>query len=271
MLLYLVFAATLSLSLSSPFKIVGYWENWGPKPSANALQNYTHIIYSFLETESSSCKLSTPEPSIVKFFHDAGVSVLGSVGGASMNNYWKDCNVNSMVTDLVNIVKTYDLDGIDIDYEVDPPNAQFVVGLNNGLRRDLPAGKLITHVPENNLMDNGASYWKILQQCQGVDFISIQYYNDNPNPLTNPAGAVAHYKAVVSDIFQGNASKVVFGLCISDCKGYNMDASHAAAITKTLVEAYPTSFGGIMNWAENEGDINGEWSAAVHRNFPKGY
>jgi len=268
MLLSLILATTLSLALSSPFKIVGYWEDWGPKPSAKVLQNYTHIIYSFLETSDTSCKLSTPEASMVNFFHSAGVSVLGSVGGASMNDYWKYCNVNNIVTDLVNIVKTYNLDGIDIDYEVDPPNAQFVIGLNNGLREKLPPGKLITHVPENNLMDNGASYWKILQQCQGVDFISIQYYNDNPNPLTNPTSAINHYKAVVNDIYQGNASKVVFGLCITDCKGWNMDASHAAAITKSLVGEFPTSFGGIMNWAENEGDINGEWSAAVKRNFP---
>jgi len=269
MLLYLVLATTLSLAFSSPFKMVGYWEDWGAKPSANALRNYTHVLYAFLETGDTSCKISTPEASMVKFLHSAGVSVLGSVGGASMNKYWHSCNVNTLVSDLVNIVKTYDLDGIDIDYEVDPPDAQFVIGLSNGLRQALPSGKLITHVPENNLMDNGASYWKILQQCQGVDFISIQYYNDNPNPLTNPSAAIDHYKAVVSNIYQGNASKVVFGLCISDCKGWNMDASHAASITKSLVNAFPTNFGGIMDWAENDGDINGEWSAAVHRNFPQ--
>jgi len=269
MLLYLVLATTLSFAFSSPFRMVGYWEDWGPKPSAHALQNYTHMIYAFLETEDTSCKLNTPEPSVVQMFHNAGLSVLGSIGGWSMNDYWKNCNVNTVVSDLVNMVKTYNLDGIDIDYEIDPPNAQFVVGLSNGLRNAMPPGKLLTHVPMNNLVDSGASYWKILQQCQGVDFISVQYYNDNPNPLTNPSAAIEHYKTIVNDLYQGNATKVVFGMCLKDCSGWNMDASHAASITKSLVAEFPTNFGGIMNWAENDGDIDGKWTAAVHQYFPK--
>jgi len=186
-----------------------------------------------------------------------------------MNDYWHYCNLDTLVTDLVDIANKYNLDGIDIDYEIDPPNEQFVIGLSNGLRKNLPSGKLVTHVPMNNLVDSGSSYWKILQQCEGVDFISVQYYNDNPNPLTNPTSAVNHYKTIVSDLYKGDASKVVFGLCITDCNGYNMDASHASSITKSLVSAFPSNFGGVMNWAENEGDIDGRWSAAVKANYPR--
>jgi len=267
---FLLVLATVSLvSASTPFKMVGYWVDWGSTPTARALQNYTHINYAFLETESSSCNINNPDRSKIQMFHNAGLKVLGSVGGESMNNYWKSCDMNSLVKKLVDIVNNYDLDGIDIDYEVDPPNAQYVIGLSNGLRSSLPAGKLITHVPENNLMDKGASYWNILQKCNGVDFISIQYYNDNPDPVTNPSGAIAHYKAVVNEIYQGDATKVVFGLCISDCSRWNMKASAAAAITKSLVAEFPNNFGGIMNWAENEGDIDGSWSAAVKAAFPR--
>jgi len=262
--------AALSLSsASTPFKLVGYWEDWGPTPNAHALQNYTHINYAFLEASDSSCTLSPPDRSKIQLFHNAGLKVLGSVGGESMNSHWKSCEMNSLIKKLVDMVNQYDLDGIDIDYEIDPPNAQYVIGLSNGLRNSLPAGKLLTHVPENNLMDKGASYWNILQQCNGVDFISVQYYNDNPNPVTDPSGAIAHYKAIVSDIYKGDATKVVFGMCISECSRWNMNVASAATITKSLVAAFPTSFGGVMNWAENQGDIDGRWSAAVHQNFPK--
>jgi len=251
---------------SEPFKLVGYWENWGPTPKAEAIKNYTHIIYSFLETESSNCNLSPPDSKTVQFFHDNGKKVLGSVGGWSMNDYWKYCPVNTLITTLVRIVQQSNLDGIDIDYEIDPPDSNYVISLSNGLRNQLP-GKLITHVPMNNLVDSGASYWKILSQCNGVDFISVQYYNDDPNPVSDPSGAINHYKTIVNGLYNGDATKVVFGLCISDCSNYNMNGQNAGSITQKLVEAFPNTFGGIMDWAENQGDINGDWSAYVHQYF----
>jgi len=267
-MLYLLLAL-ISIGLvssSTPFKLVGYWENWGPTPKAEAIKNYTHIMYAFLETDSNNCNISPPSSSVVKFFKDNGKKVLGSVGGWSMNDFWKYCPVNTLVSTLVKMVNQYDLDGIDIDYEIDPPDANYVISLSNGLRSQLP-GKLITHVPMNNLVDNGASYWKILSQCNGVDFISVQYYNDNPDPVTNPTSAINHYKTLVNGLYNGDATKVVFGLCISDCNSFNMNAQGAASITKELVQAFPTTFGGIMNWAENQGDINGDWSAALHQYF----
>jgi len=270
MLFQLVFFFLCSslVSSSDPFKLVGYWEDWGSRPRTEALQNYTHIIYSFIETESSSCNLSPPDLDTVRFFQSAGKKVLGSVGGWSMNDYWRYCDVNYLIKTLIDMVHKYNLDGIDIDYEIDPPNSQFVINLSNGLRSELP-GKLITHVPMNNLVDSGASYWNILKQCNGIDFISVQYYNDNPNPVTNPDACVEHYKTIVNGLFSGDASKVVFGLCISDCSSWNMNAHAAEDITKKLISAFPKNFGGIMDWAENQGDINGEWSAYLHQNFPK--
>jgi len=231
-------------------------------PKSSALENYTHIALAFYESENTNCKLSTFSASTVSSFHSAGVKVLGSVGGWSMNNYWKDCTVDQLVTQLVDAVNSVGLDGIDIDYEVDPPNQQFVVNLTNQLRASLPSGKLLTHVPENNQMDQGAAYWNIMLQIKDkVDFIMVQYYNDNPNPVTDPNGAISHYENIVSGIFNGDATKVVFGFCITECSGWNMNGSGASNIAKQLLAKYPTSFGGIMDWAENSGDITGSWSA----------
>jgi len=258
----LIFLVGLLCTATADYKrIVGYWEDWGALPTTQAVENYTHMVLSFIETESSNCKLSSFDASTVKHFQSAGLKVLGSLGGASMNKYWANCTVDNLVSQVVTIVNNIGLDGVDIDYEVDPPNQAFVVNLTKQLRAKLP-DCLLTHVPENNLMDQGAAYWNIMLQIADlVDFISIQYYNDNPNPLTDPSGAETHYGKVVSNIFNGDASKVVFGVCITECSGWNMNAQNTANIAKSLLAKYPTNFGGIQNWAENSEDSNCAWSA----------
>jgi chitinase len=261
----------ICLSVSADYKrIVGYWEDWGATPTTAALANYTHMALSFIESSNTNCKVSTFDASTVNHFKSAGLKVLGSVGGASMNNYWKYCTTDNLVPQLVSIVQSAGLDGIDIDYEVDPPNQAFVVNLTQQLKAKLPAGKLITHVPENNLMDQNAAYWNITKQIASiVDFISIQYYNDNPNPVSNASGAETHYENVVTQLFNGDASKVVFGVCITECSSWNMNAQNTANIAKSLLAKYPSSFGGIQNWAENSGDISGSWSAPTAAVFGK--
>jgi len=242
-------------------RIVGYWEDWGPMPTAAAIANYSHIALSFIESEKHDCSVSSFDQTTVNFFKNAGKKVLGSVGGWSMNKGWPYCTVDILVPQIVKIVNDLGLDGIDIDYEMDPPDQDFVVNLTKTLRSQLP-GKLLTHVPENNQMDQGAAYWNItLKIKDDVDFIMIQYYNDAPNPVTDPASAETHYSNIVKGIFGGDASKVLFGFCITECTKWNMDGAGAASIAKTLLAQYPTSFGGIQNWAENAGDITGSWSA----------
>jgi chitinase len=245
-------------------RMVGYIENWEANPSKSVLSHYTHINIAFIESSNTNCGLSAPSKSTIDLIHSAGAKAIGSVGGASMNKFWKYCSVDKMTSELVAMVNKYGLDGIDIDYEVDPPSASFVVDLHNSLRSQLGSSKLLTHAPENNMMVSGGSYWKILAQCKGVDFISVQYYNDNPNPAHDSAGSIAHYKDIVKNLYGGDASKVVFGFCITDCGGDNMNASKAAGFTKQLVAAMGNSaIGGVMNWAINQGDNDGSWSNAV--------
>jgi len=241
---------------------VGYFEDWSANPSPAVLRNYTHVNFAFVETSSNACQLSVPTASKIDLVKQAGAKALGSLGGASMNKFWAHCTVDSLVSQIVSIVNRVGLDGVDIDYEVDPPNQTFVIDLNNRLRAALP-GKLLTHAPENNLMVSGGPYWNILTKCQGVDFISVQYYNDHPDPISNPSGSISHYEAIVKDIYGGDATKVVFGYCITDCPRYNMGAAAAAAFTKQLVNAVGPNFGGVMNWAINQGDQDGSWSRAV--------
>lgn len=254
----------LPLTAGQAKKVVGYFEDWAANPSATVLRNYTHVNFAFIETSSNACTLSVPSAAKITLVKQAGAKAIGSLGGASMDKYWAHCTVDSLVTQIVSIVDRVGLDGVDIDYEVDPPNQTFVIDLNNRLHAALP-GKLLTHAPENNLMVSGGPYWNILTKCTGVSYISVQYYNDRPDPISNPSGSIAHYQAIVKNIFGGDATKVVFGYCITDCPRYNMGASAAADFTKQLIAAVGPTFGGVMNWAINQGDMDGSWSRAVRQ------
>jgi len=127
----------------------------------------------------------------------------------------------------------------------------------------MPAGKLLTHAPMNALVDQNATYWNILAKCNGVDFLNVQYYNNPPDPLTDLNSSLIHYQNLVNGLYGGDATKVLVGLCISDCSKYNANSAQAASVTKSFKSLYPTTFGGIMDWAENQGDIDGSWSGNV--------
>lgn len=247
---------------STAKKVVGYYEDWSATPSVNVLKHYTHVNYAFLEATSKKCTLSMPDQSKIDLFHSAGCKVIGSLGGASMNKYWKSCTVSALVSQLKSIVNNYGLDGVDIDYEVDPPKQSFVVELHQQLRIALP-GKLLTHAPENNQMVKNGTYWNIIADVMDVDFISVQYYNDHPDPISDLSGSIDHYATIVNDLFGGDATKVVFGFCIADCGSFNVGKDKAASITKSVLAKFPNNFGGVMNWAMNQGDSDGSWSTAV--------
>ena len=52
------------------------------------------------------------------------------------------------------------------------------------------------------------AYYLILEQINDVDFINVQYYNNDPNPILLPAACQDHYTTLVMQLFQGDASKV---------------------------------------------------------------
>jgi chitinase len=259
-------------------KMIGYLENWEKLPPLNVLSQYTHVQYAFIEASTSSCKLNPSKGdsftrNAVKAVHSAGAKIMGSLGGASMNNFWganKACSVDQLVSQTMALVNEYDFDGVDIDFERDgstisTADQNFVVTLNNALREQLTGGKILSHAPQNNFMKRGGPYWEILSKSKGVDFVSVQYYNDNPSPTKDPDGSIKHYQEIVSGLFNGDASKVVYGMCITDCGDAkdNMSASAAASFTKKIAKTVGSDFGGIMNWAINQGDSDGQWSKAV--------
>lgn len=270
-----------SVPQQTALRMVGYLEAWAPMPPIATLKHYSHVMYAFISATDNTCRLHPPNQTTVDYLHSAGVLVLGSLGGAAMGQqgggFWAGCTVDTLVTQLTVMVQTYKLDGIDIDYEVTPPIVAFVSGLHNGLRSALPKGALLTHTPENFLMGKSQPYWNILQNCTGIDFISVQYYNNDPAPSSDPQGATDHYKYIINFLFGGNPTKVVFGFCITACPGYpsypnstNMDGPTTAAFVQKYLAVYGSYFGGVMNYAINQGDVDGVWSSTVLAAFPGG-
>eukprot|EP00456_Euglypha_rotunda_P004219 TRINITY_DN10712_c0_g1_i3.p1 TRINITY_DN10712_c0_g1~~TRINITY_DN10712_c0_g1_i3.p1 ORF type:complete len:191 (-),score=26.04 TRINITY_DN10712_c0_g1_i3:94-585(-) len=158
------------------------------------------------------------------------------------------------------------LDGIDIDYEQSPVDTNFLETLTKELASGLPTGSYITHAPMQIWLDNSSSpYWTVVKNVGNlISFLNVQYYNNPPNPVSAPTTAINHYKNIVTQLYNGDASHVLFGFCISECSNYDESGSGAGSIASQLVQAYPNNYGGVMAWACNS-DTNGQWSAPVHQ------
>jgi len=255
-------------------RIIGYWDSWNARPSNTSA--YTHIYFAFLAKTSgaSGCGGWTTSwsSSDVSYFKNAGKTVILSVGGATSSMNWNGCTWNQTALEITKVVKQYGFDGADIDYEENPVSS-WITGVTKDLRAAFNAnglsGKLITHVPQSYYMTEGGNqaYWNPLATVKTYfDFVIIQYYNNDPEPNSNPSGAVTHYTNIVNGLFGGDASKVVFGICLTDCGtgGGDLTVSQADSITKTLLQKFPSNFGGIAIWATSaDANAGYQWSKGI--------
>lgn len=252
--------------------MIAYVANWLACPTDSQLAQYSHVVIAFAVTYTynpaknicdTSCKIGTPPvcttkdaTSFVQEMHSAGKKVILSFGGAGMGGSWagdnNDCweycfgKETHVVNQLVSLVQTYDYDGIDIDYEYhyDTTAQQDFLTQVTSLRNALP-GRIVTHAPMDSDLLPGSAYFSILQNTAwALDFLMPQYYNGVTRPAidgiqNSGSGAIAaldHYQDLVDGIFGGDAAKVVFGFCVSDCSGTgsNVNANQAATIIGDL-------------------------------------
>jgi len=273
-------------------QLVAFVENWLPCPSLDKIRGYDKVIVSFAVSYvwsatknlcDQSCTIGMPatcnnqaQPDLIQEWRQAGTKVLLSFGGAGMggswagdvNDCWEHCfgRVDSVVSRLVEIIDSQGFDGVDIDYEYDhsDTSSQFLKDLTTGLRTALPAGKIISHAPMDGDIAVGAPYFSALQEvASSVDYLLPQYYNGPFRPATDTQPAIDHMGHLVNDIFGGDASKVVFGFCISDCSGTgsNVNSAQAASILEDVAAAFP-GYGGAFLWAASDDD---GWSAPVRQ------
>lgn len=314
-------------------RLVAYLGNWQDCPTDAQLDGYTHIIISFAVSYTynpngnicnTQCIINTIgpnvvpvcgnqyQPTLINQWKARGIKVLLSFGGAGMggswsgdvNNCWDYCfgREEEVSAQLVTIVSTMNLDGVDVDYEycydTSPPGQQhagcnqvtpsysdgkaitFLTLLTTKLRSKLDAlgsGYELTHAPMDVDVVQGTGYYNVLKtQSATLDFLLIQFYNGISRPVADgftnsgPAGdvsALSIYDNVANDLFPTQPEKVVFGFCISDCAATGSNASGPQAVTvlrgiKTYNAGEFECNGGAMFWVAQR-DVGGAWSDLV--------
>lgn len=245
--------------------------------------------------EPDICSNAGDRKAKIQEWKNAGKKVLLSFGGAGMggswlapgNGCWEGCfgKESSVVNQLTDYVNNLGFDGIDFDYEYFYENGRgfekgaeaqkFLRGVTDGLRLSLPSGSILTHAPMDSDIVRGTAYYEILKDLADthLDFLLPQYYNGVTRPHldglsgTAPPGRVntlEHYTDLVNDLYNGDATKVVFGFCIADCGGTssNVDGIQAKKIMKDLAEYYECN-GGAFFWVADD-DENALWSKEVN-------
>ncbi|KAJ2741215.1 hypothetical protein GGI20_005344 [Coemansia sp. BCRC 34301] len=104
--------------------VVGYYPNWVSMPSLN-FNKYTHVNFAFaIPTASGSLSYDNQGamPDIVTSLHAAGTKAIISIGGWTGSGFFSSILKSStsrtaLLTNIVAYVKTYNLDGVDIDWE----------------------------------------------------------------------------------------------------------------------------------------------------------
>jgi chitinase len=279
-------------------RLIAYVGNWQSCPTDEQMAQYTHIVIAFAVSYSWSpgknicsetCEIDTPpvcensaRPDLIQKWKDAGKKIILSFGGAGMGGSWagdnNDCwdycfgRETQVVNRLTTIVNEMGLDGVDIDYEYfyeDNQNGSgftkgaqaqtFLRDVTVGLRNSMPAGSELTHAPMEPDMEPGTAYFNVLKEvASSLDFLMPQYYNGYVHSLSNFPGALSHFTTIANEMFNGDASKIVYGFCINDCGSFNLDGYQSAEVMEQLSETYPCN-GGAFFWVAND-DLNGEWS-----------
>ena len=155
---------------------------------------------------------------------------IGSWAG-DVNDCWEYCygKQQHVIDQLDAIVRAQNFDGVDIDYEYyyNSQDAQdFLNDITVGLKTTLPVGQnIITHAPMAPDAAQGTAYYNILKNNAAyLDFLLHPYYNGYTRPAIDGLSdssngsrpnALPHYNTLVNDVFGGDATKVVFGFCVS--------------------------------------------------------
>lgn len=275
--------------MSSP-QLVTYYNN-GSKPLTGAASlPYTTINLAFLFTEektplelelggaiaASSTTLTQSTVDAIKDMHKADQKVLISFGGGTMTTGAYRAvvgNESTLARNIAGFVKTYDLDGVDIDWEdtaaftgsAGYDGVQFLVALTKALRNELPAGSLITHAPQPPYMEQGSGmsgYIDVMAQAGNyIDWLNMQFYN-NPPWSANPKEIVSSYETF-SKLPGMTPEKLLVGLPVApqDAGSGYIPVNEIVPQVMHPIQSVGT-LGGMMNW-QFSSDTNGDWANTI--------
>lgn len=237
---------------SQTFKVVGYYFlNSAIEDTVYADSNYlfldgiTHLNIAFINPDSAgNFKQDFAIDTLIKKAHNKNVKVLASIAGGGPHPYYaillKDDKRKGFVNNLVSLVQSYNLDGIDVDLEgndIDINYERFVIELAASLK---PRRKLLTAAIATAYKDQLPD--KALKQ---FDYVSVMSY-DRTGPWRpgNP-GHHSPYTMAVEDLDYWHKTrlvpkdKLVLGLPFY---GYGFGALDSPVVSmdyKQIVSIYP--------------------------------
>ncbi|KAI9811717.1 MAG: hypothetical protein M1827_005262 [Pycnora praestabilis] len=186
----------------------------------------------------------------VCLLQDAGVKVLGMLGGAHAGSFTAlDGDLKSFdayYEPLRQLIEWTGVDGLDLDVE-EAMSLAGMIRLIDRLKEDFGPGFLITLAPIATAMINqqnlsGFSYESLEKAFgQKIAWYNVQFYCG-----WGRVEDTADYDGIIGRGW--DASKIVMGLVTNPetCKGWGSDDVLRGTLRK-LMEKYP-SFGGVMGW-----------------------
>jgi chitinase len=260
--------------------------NDGTYPLADiASLPYTDVIIGFLipddnlKLEGAGGAFDDNLQSNIQTLQNAGKNVLISVGGdvqyfsSSAWQYYAQ-NVSVLVSQIVNVVNSYGLNGVDIDYEDDNGFTEtydgigFLSALTSGLAEALSPGRnIITHAPQTPYWDPqggyNEGYTRIWQKVGGqITWINNQFYN-NSQYDARAADKVNWYQKIAAIT---GPQKLLVGVTLDPgTEGYNTLDDMANNVITPLKATFGTSFGGAMGWefSLDIEDQDGIWGRTI--------
>lgn len=175
---------------SAQLKIIGYAPSWSTSAAEIQYSKLTHINYAFVLPNADGSLQSLPEPqllrTIVSNAHSNGVKVVVSVGGwndgddSAFTAFAKTAEGRNRFTqEVIELVETYQLDGIDIDWEYPNPGEEaesfrlLMAQLAEAMHSD---NKLLTAaVIASGNVGNGV----VAEVFNYVDFLNLMAYDKN--------------------------------------------------------------------------------------------
>ncbi|KAJ7583287.1 glycoside hydrolase family 18 protein [Mycena floridula] len=194
-----------AIGLNSPrFVIYGDKPTGSPAgPPASALLGYNVYIMSFLQTDGAKdqalawTQLSPDQRMALKAeYNAAGIKLLVSLFGSVDTPTTNGVDVSAFGQTVVDWVKTYGVDGVDIDYEdLDAMNKgdgaaeAWIISLTQILRQGLPTS-IITHAPLAPWFApaprwSGGGYLRVHNEVGNIiDWYNLQFYNQGSDSYT---------------------------------------------------------------------------------------
>jgi len=279
----------------SEFKIVGYVPDWAGSPTYVQWDKVTHINYAFILPSNGTGGLTSPNSNILNTLvsqaHSRGVKVLVSIGGWNNGDDSRfhsvaanQTYINTFVANCTTLVKTFNLDGIDIDWEYPDAGTSadqyvtFMTSLANALH---PKGKLLTAAVIGN-PNNGIKN----EIFNIVDFLNIMSY-DGGTPHSTYAMASSNLrawrarglskeKAILGVPFYGREPYTSYAqLCQMDPQAPFKDQVgniyyNGIETIQKKTRLAADSGGGIMIWELSQ-DVSGQYSLlkAIYDAAPK--